>query len=344
MKSQAAVLTQCGQPLEFMDLEIPKLQEGQVLVQMKYSGICRSQLNEINGLKGPDPFLPHTLGHEGSGIVMECGQGVTKVKKDQSVILTWIKGEGIDAKGPIYRHGNLKVNSGPISTFLEYGVISENRLIPIAANIPLKEASLFGCAIPTGAGIIYNECTLSPSSTIALFGLGGIGLSALIAAAAKRAKKIIAIDVNSEKLLLAKELGATHTLLYNGKELLQAIQSLTDGQGVDFAVEAAGKQEVMEIAFKSVKDQTGLCILAGNAPKGEKIKCDPFDFIKGKRLIGTWGGRVKPDRDIPIFLKSFCPRNNELDRLISHEAPLMEINNLLFLLESGKATRTLITF
>ncbi|WP_316355792.1 zinc-binding dehydrogenase [Candidatus Neptunichlamydia sp. REUL1] len=344
MKSHAAILIECGAPLELMELEIPKLQEGQVLVQMKYSGICRTQLNEIKGLKGPDRFLPHTLGHEGSGIVVDTGPGVTKVKIDDSVILTWIKGEGIDAKGAIYQCGNLKVNSGPISTFLEYAVIAENRLIPIPSDVPLKEASLFGCAIPTGAGIIYNELTLTLDSTIALFGLGGIGLSALVAATAKKAKKIIAIDLEPAKLTLAKEFGATHTLLYNPDDLLSSLDSITDGKGIDFAVEAVGKKEVMELAFKAVKDQTGLCVLAGNVPKDTKIECDPFDFIKGKKLIGTWGGKVKPDQDIPFFLRSFYPGNNQLNRLISHESPLSEINALVSLLDSGQAARTLVTF
>ncbi|MCB1110507.1 MAG: zinc-binding dehydrogenase [Chlamydiia bacterium] len=344
MKSRAAVLTKCGDPLELMELEVPKLQEGQVLVKMQYSGICRTQLNEIKGLKGPDKFLPHTLGHEGSGIVVDIGPGVTKVKATDPVILTWIKGEGIDAKGTVYRCGNLSVNSGPISTFLEFAVIAENRLIPITSEIPLREASLFGCAIPTGAGIIYNQLDLTQDSTIALFGLGGIGLSALIAAVSKSAKQIIAIDLEPTKLTLAKELGATDTILYEPDQLLSSLQAITGQNGVDFAVEAVGKKEVMELAFKAVKDQTGVCILAGNVPKETKIECDPFDFIKGKKLFGSWGGNVKPDHDIPLFLKSFYPENQQLTRLISHEAPLDQIHSLVSLLDQGQAARTLITF
>ena len=327
-----------------MELEIPKLQEGQVLVKVKYSGICRTQLNEIKGLKGPDRFLPHTLGHEGSGVVVDIGPGVTKVKKDQNVVLTWIKGDGIDAKGTIYHANNLKVNSGPISTFLEYAIIAENRLIPIAKEISLKQASLFGCAVPTGAGIIYNELDLKKESSIALFGLGGIGLSALIAAKAKGAKQIIAIDVEKSKLELAKSFGATDTIHYHQESFTASLQAITEGKGVDFAVEAVGKKDVMESAFKSVKDSTGLCVLAGNTPKDVKIECDPFDFIKGKKLIGTWGGRVKPDRDIPYFLKDLSKQSEHLDRLISHEAPLDEINGLIQLLDTGKANRTLVSF
>ena len=146
------------------------------------------------------------------------------------------------------------------------------------------------------------------------------------------------------KLTLAKELGATHTLLYNPNDLLASLDSITDGKGIDFAVEAVGKKEVMELAFKAVKDQTGLCVLAGNVPKDTKIECDPFDFIKGKKLIGTWGGKVKPDQDIPFFLRSFYPGNKQLNRLISHESPLSEINALVSLLDSGQAARTLVTF
>ncbi|QVL57837.1 MAG: zinc-binding dehydrogenase [Simkaniaceae bacterium] len=343
MKTRAAVLVECGKPLELMELEIPKLQEGQVLVKMSYSGICRTQLNEINGLKGPDPYLPHTLGHEGSGTVYSVGPGVTKVKVADPVILTWIIGKGKGPRGTIYTSGNTKVNSGAISTFMEYSIIAENRLIPISKETPLKEASLFGCAIPTGAGIVYNELNLKENSSIAIFGLGGIGLSALIAAASKKPKMIIAIDLEPTKLEMAKELGATHTVLFDDN-LMKNIQSITEGSGVDFAVEAVGKKDVMETAFQSIKDKSGLCVLAGNVPKDTKIECDPFDFIKGKRLIGTWGGKVDPDRDIPLFLDDFLKNAKPLKKLISHEAPLEEINALISLLETGQAARTLISF
>lgn len=343
MKTRAAVLVECGKPLELMELEIPKLLDGQVLVKISYSGICRTQLNEINGHKGPDPYLPHTLGHEGSGIVHEVGPGVTKVKVGDPVILTWIRGEGKGPRGTVYTAGATKVNSGAISTFMEYSVIAENRLIPISKDTPLKEASLFGCAIPTGAGIVYNELNLRESSSIAIFGLGGIGLSSLIAAVSKKPKAIIAIDSEPKKLEMAKELGATHTILFD-ENLMNNLQSITDGTGVDFAIEAVGKKGVMETAFQSIKDKSGLCVLAGNVPKDTKIECDPFDFIKGKRLIGTWGGKVVPDRDIPLFLNAFLKNAKPLQKLISHEAPLEEINSLVRLLETGQAARTLIRF
>jgi len=343
LKTLAAVLTKLHAPLELMELELPPLREGEVLVEMKYSGICRSQLNEIKGFKGHDPYLPHTLGHEGSGIVRSIGPGITKVTEGDHVVLTWIKGEGKDATGITYSSGKTIVNSGPISTFINYAIIAENRVVPIPKTTSFKEAALYGCAIPTGSGIVFNELQITPGSSIAIFGLGGIGLSALIAAHQAGASPIIAIDTNEDKFPLAKGFGATHTLLYHPTTLKQSVLEITKG-GVDFAIEAAGVKEVMELAFQMVKDKTGLCILAGNVPSGVWIECDPFDFIKGKRLIGTWGGGVKPDRDIPEFLKRYASTSLNLHDLISHEAPLEEINTLISLLDQGKATRALIRF
>lgn len=343
MKTIAAVLTKLHAPLELMELELLPLREGEVLVEMKYSGICRSQLNEIKGFKGHDPYLPHTLGHEGSGIVRAVGSGITKVNEGDHVVLTWIKGEGKDASGITYLSGKTIVNSGPISTFINYAIIAENRVVPIPKTISLREAALYGCAIPTGSGIVFNELKIAAGSSAAIFGLGGIGLSALIAAHQAGANPIIAIDANEEKFTLARKFGATHTILYHKATLKQSVLGITTG-GVDFAIEAAGVKEVMELAFEVVKDKTGLCILAGNVPSGTRIECDPFDFIKGKRLIGTWGGGVKPDRDIPEFLKRYATTTLNLHDLISHEAPLTEINSLIDLLDQGKATRALIRF
>src|ERR1700733_5747059 len=152
MKTEAAILSKLNTPLEIWEIEIPRLLPGQVLVKMAYSGLCHSQLNEIKGLKGEDKFLPHTLGHEGSGIVESIGANVTKVKSGDPVVLTWLKGSGAEVLGTQYLSKHGTVNSGPISTFLSYAIISENRVVQIQRHMPLKEAALLGCAIPTGAG------------------------------------------------------------------------------------------------------------------------------------------------------------------------------------------------
>ena len=341
MKSKAAVLTKLNAPLELMELEIPPLKRGQVLVEMHYAGICRSQVNEIKGYKGEDRFLPHTLGHEGSGIVLEVGAGVKKVKKGDSVVLSWIKGEGDEMLGMQYQCGPLSVNSGPISTFLEKAVLSENRVIPIDCSIPLREAALFGCAIPTGAGIVYNELNITQETTLAIFGLGGIGLSSLMAARLKGAKEIIAIDKEVAKLRLAKELGATQCFLFKPKTLLEEIWEVVGKEGVDCAIESAGDQRAMELAFSLIRSK-GTSLIAGNVPQGAKISIDPFDLIKGKRLVGTWGGKVKPDRDIPFFIKEFMKKPEWLSRLIAETLPLSEINQAIKKAETGIFSRMLI--
>ena len=179
---KAAVLYETGKPLVVQsDIEIPKLNHGQVLVKLLFSGVCRSQVMEVRGGRGDDPWLPHLLGHEGSGIVVDVGEGVTKVKKDDEVILGWLKGEGLDAPGAKYKYGNQVINSGRVTTFCNYSVVSESRLVKKPADLPFDTAVLFGCALPTGAGMVLNELKPSKEQTAVVLGLGGIGLSALMA-------------------------------------------------------------------------------------------------------------------------------------------------------------------
>lgn len=343
MKTTAAVLKEINRPLQIEEMTIPPLKKGQVLVELAYSGICHSQLNEIHGLKGKDKFLPHTLGHEGSGIVLEIGPDVTKVKPGNHVVLTWIKGSGHDVPSTQYsiKDGGI-VNSGAISTFMTHAVISENRLVPITKEMPLKEAALLGCAIPTGAGIVMNNCHVQPGQSVAVFGCGGIGLSAILAAKMVGAAAIIAVDIRAEKLTQAKEIGATHIIDASRQVVFDAIQSITGGQGVDFAIEAAGQKIAMEAAFKSVKDQGGLCILAGNLPVGQNISIDPFDLVKGKRIIGTWGGETDPDRDIVDYVQKYLIGKLKLDLFTSNIIKLNDINQALESFNKGNVNRVLI--
>lgn len=340
--TEAAVLVTTGQPLRLMMLELPTLKPGQVLVDVAFSGVCHSQLNETRGLKGGDRFLPHTLGHEGSGTVAAIGEGVTKVQVGDRVVLTWIKGTGADVPSTTYRSESGLINSGAISTFMRRTVTCESRLVPIPATMPLREAALLGCAIPTGAGIIVNTMDTQPGQTVAIFGVGGIGMSAVLAAAMRKAAMIITVDVIDTKLQQARRLGATHTINAHSEDPVQAIAGLTDGKGVDYAVESAGRLETMEQAFRSVRDGGGLCVLAGNLPHGEKIALDPYDLIRGKRIVGTWGGETRPDTDIPRYADAFLAGEMKLDLLITHTYPLQDINQALDDLELGKIGRALI--
>lgn len=340
--TQAAVLFETSKPLRLCTLALPDLKPGQVLVKIAYSGVCHSQLNEMRGLKGPDKNLPHTLGHEASGVVEDIGPGVTKVKIADSVVLSWIKGKGMEASSTVYQSNGREINSGAISTFMNYAVVSENRVVPISRMVPFREAVLLGCAIPTGAGIIFNTAKVQSESSVAIFGVGGIGLSAILAAKIAGASTIIAIDVVEQKLELAKKVGATHAIFAAPQKLEVDVMQITKGKGVDYAIEASGKREAMETAFKIVKDQGGLCVLAGNLPHQEKISIDPFDLIKGKRIIGTWGGETQPDYDIPLYVDLYLKGKLKLDDLITHEYRLEQINEAFTDLEKGKVGRALI--
>lgn len=345
MKTTAAVLTEINKPLQIEELTIPPLKKGQVLVEVAYSGICHSQLNEIHGLKGEDKFLPHTLGHEGSGIVVEIGSDVTKVKPGDQVVLTWIKGSGHDVPSTKYsRKDGSIVNSGTISTFMTHAVISENRLVPITKEMPLKESALLGCAIPTGAGIVLNTAHVQPGQSVAVFGCGGIGLSVILAAKMVGASVIIAIDIREQKLTEAKKIGATHIIDASRQTVFDTIHSITGGQGVDFAIEAAGNRMTMEAAFKSVKDKGGLCILAGNLPAGHNISIDPFDLIKGKRIIGTWGGETDPDQDIQLYVSMYLEKKLNLHLIPVSFYGLEQINLAVKSLEDGNIGRAIIEY
>ncbi|MBI4541807.1 MAG: zinc-binding dehydrogenase [Gemmatimonadetes bacterium] len=337
--TEAAVLFELGAPLRLVELELPAPRPGQLLVDVAYSGICHTQLLEARGKRGPDRFLPHTLGHEGSGVVADVGSGVTKVRPGDGVVLSWLKGSGLDVASTVYRSDAGPVNSGAISTFMRRTITCENRVTPVPAALSLRAAALLGCAIPTGFGIVFNTARVEPGATVAVYGLGGIGLSAVLGARLAGASRIIAVDVVEAKLAAAIELGATDGVDASRTDVRAAIQELTEGRGVDCAIEAAGRRESMESAFRSTRYNGGMCVLAGNLPAGQTIAIDPMDLIRGRRILGTWGGETVPDRDIPRYARLCLSGALELEKLISHEYPLADVNVGLDELESGRLTR-----
>ncbi|WP_447968283.1 zinc-binding dehydrogenase [Nitrospira sp. M1] len=340
--TQAAVLFDPHTPLSLLTLSLPILKPEQLLVQIAYSGVCRTQLLEMQGMKGPDRFLPHTLGHEGSGVVLDIGSAVKKVKPGDHVVLSWIKGAGGEVAATQYESEKGWINSGAISTFMTHTVTCENRVSQIPNTMPLREAALLGCAVPTGAGILFNTVRMQPGSSVAVFGLGGIGLSAVMAARCMKAKSIIAVDIYDHKLEHARNIGATHTINVRISDVKKEILSMTNGRGVDYAIEAVGSREAMENAFSAVRLNGGLCVLAGNVSHGETISIDPFDLIKGKRLIGTWGGETLLERDVRLYIEKYLSGDLPLGQLITHEHPLEEINQVVQAMESGDVGRALI--
>jgi|SRR5579883_21407 len=342
MRTDAAVLLEVNQPLALLPLDMPELRPGQVLVEVAYSGVCHSQLHEVRGRRGPDRFLPHTLGHEGSGTVLAVGSNVTKVKPGDRIVLTWIRGEGAEVPSTTYSSQLGTVNSGAISTFMRHTITCENRVVPVPSEMPLREAALLGCALPTGAGVVMNTAAPQPGNSLVVFGAGGIGLSAVLAAHLLEASPLIVVDVVEQKLECARRLGATHTVNACHCDPVSAILEFTAGRGADYAVEAAGRRESMEAAFRCVRDRGGLCILAGNLPQGEQISLNPFDLIRGKRIVGSWGGDTVPDRDVPRYARLFQEGKLPLADLISRDYPLEGVNEALADLEGGRVARALI--
>ncbi len=343
-KMKAAILYEQNKPLIIEELTLPELKEGQVRVKIAASGLCHSQLNEIKGRKGPDKYLPHTLGHEGAGVVEEIGAKVTKVKKGDRVVLSWIKGTGINAAPPNYLCGDNKINSGQLSTFNEYTITAENRVTLIKKEIPLDLASLLGCAVLTGMGSVMNIAKVKPGQTVAVFGAGGIGLSAIHAAAISSAAKIIAVDIIETKLNLAKELGATHVIDANKVDVVKTIKELTDGKGLDHAIESAGLGQTMEQAFEAVRNGGGKAIMVGNLPAGHKIAIDPFALICGKQIVGSWGGDTDPDKDIPKYVDLYLSGKLKLEKMLTHRFTLGQINEAFTQLEKGEMGRAIIEF
>ena len=342
---KAAVLFHLNKPLKVKtDIECGSPGPGQVLVKLAYSGVCHSQLMEVRGRRGPDAYLPHLLGHEGTGKVLEVGEGVSKIKPNDLVVLGWIKGSGLDGGGVRYRCACMPqgINAGGVTTFNEYALVSENRIVPLPAGVPLDVGVLFGCAVPTGAGIITNDLRPAPGSSIAVFGLGGIGMSALMATMLFECAKVIAVDVSADKLSLARSFGATHTIDATQTDPVSEIRALTGGLGVDYAVEASGQVSVIEQAFESVRRGGGVCVFASHPEHGKRISIDPYELICGKQIRGSWGGGSNPDRDIPMFAKLYLEGTLPLEKLITRRYSLEAVNEALDDLEHHRVGRPLI--
>ena len=341
MKTTAAVLVETRQPLVLAELEIPPLKPGQVLVEIAYSGVCHTQLLECRGHRGNDPYLPHCLGHEGSGRVLDVGPDVTRCRPGDRVLLSWIKANGISVPNTLYDWNGRKVNAGGVTTFALHSVISEDRVSVLPDEIDFRDAALLGCAVPTGMGAVFNTASPKPGQSIAVFGTGGVGLCSVAAAAIAELTPVIAVDVSASRLKIARELGATHCVDATRTDPVEEVTRICPG-GADFAVEASGRPEVMVQALQSVRNQGGAAVIVGNAHHGEHIPLDPRELNHGKRLLGTWGGDNQPDRDFPRYCELISTGRLSLDPLVTRTYELSEINQALDDLEGRRVPRPVI--
>ena len=369
IRSRAAVAFAAGQPLSIEEVHVDGPQAGEVLVKIVATGVCHTDAYTLSGAD-PEGLFPSILGHEGGGIVMEVGAGVTSVKPGDHVTPLYTpecgqckfcksgktnlcqairatQGQGLMPNGssrfsldgkPLYHYMGT-------STFAEYTVLPEISLAKINPNAPLDKVCLLGCGVTTGIGAVNNTAKVEPGSTVAVFGLGGIGLAVILGAVMAKAERIIAIDVNPSKFDMAKKFGATDCI--NPKDYDQSIQEvivdLTDG-GVDYSFECIGNTKVMRSALECCHKGWGESVIIGVAGAGEEIATRPFQLVTGRVWRGTAFGGVKGRSELPGMVDKFMEGHIPLDDFVTHTMPLNEINKAFDLMHEGKSIRSVILF
>jgi Zn-dependent alcohol dehydrogenase len=340
---KAAILTELKKPLIIGDITIPELTFGQVLVRIVSTGICGSQIGEIDGKKGPDRFLPHLLGHEASGVVEKTGPCVSKVKEGDHVILHWRQGSGIQSPTPKYIWGDRTVNAGWVTTFQEKAVVSENRMTVIPIDSDMEIAALYGCAVTTGFGSVLNDAGLSIGKSVIVFGAGAVGLCAIQGAKLVSAYPVIAVDILDTKLAMAKQSGATHTVNSSDPSFKNMLQTLTDNKGVDAVIETTGIGSLIECAYQ-LTSASGTTVLVGVPSHDTITQIDTMPLHFGKKITGSHGGATNPDVDIPCYLRAQNAGYFDLKHMITHRFTLDTINDAIEMTRSGKAGRCIINF
>jgi S-(hydroxymethyl)glutathione dehydrogenase/alcohol dehydrogenase len=314
IKFKAAYLRSINKDLEINEIYFEgPLKVGQVLVKLSYSGICGKQLDEIRGVHGEDKYLPHLLGHEGVGSIVDIGPGVKKVKISDRVILHWMKGSGIESEPPIYKLNNEIINAGWVTTFNEYAVVSENRITKFEGE-EKPEYCLLGCAIPTALGMVFNDLNAKPYNKICIIGAGGVGSFVLQALKLTAIESITVIDKSELALELAKNLNADNILSMDDSNLTKKIDVITNGKGFDKTIITTGNKLAIEFGVEITRTP-GETILMGVPKHDEKISVNANNVMHKKNLIGNLGGSIIPERDIPAYL--YLLENGKIDTQLS---------------------------
>lgn len=344
----AAVLEKLKKPLVIHKLEVPKLEFGQVLVELKYSGICGRQLQEINGDKGKDNFLPHLMGHEGGGIVKRVGFGVSKCNIGDHVVLHWRESKGIQSKFPKYKSltkKNILIGGGLVTTFNDQAVVSENRITVVPKSIPFNTCALLGCSLTTSLGLVNNEAKIKIGQSVLIFGSGSVGLSLIEACKMISAYPITIVDIKNKKLDFAKKIGATHTINYNYPEFEEKIKKIFGSNGPEVIIDTVGTSKIINTSY-TILSKRGKLVLVGQ-PKYKKsiILKNASSNFQGKKIFDSEGGGTIPDIDIPRYARLIDSNKFNFNQIITNTTSLKNINKTIRDIRDGKNLgKTLIKF
>lgn len=369
MKSRAAVAIEAGKPLIIEQIDVQGPKQGEVLVRMVATGVCHTDAYTLSGAD-PEGIFPSILGHEGGGIVEEVGPGVTSVAVGDHVIplytpecgqckfclsgktnlcqaIRTTQGQGLmpDGSSRFSMGGKTLFHYMGTSTFSEYTVLPEIALAKINKAAPLDKVCLLGCGITTGIGAVLNTAKVEPGSSVAVFGMGGIGLSVVQGAVLAKAERIIVIDINDDKFEMAKMLGATDCI--NPKDYDAPIQDviveLTDG-GVDYSFECIGNTDVMRSALECCHKGWGESVIIGVAGAGQEISTRPFQLVTGRVWRGTAFGGVKGRSQLPDYVEQYLKGEIKVDEMVTHTMGLQDINKAFDLMHQGESIRSVIVF
>lgn len=342
MKTKAAILVEQRAPLVLDEVEVPVLKFGQVLVEVAATRICGSQLGEIDGVKGPDQWLPHLLGHEGGGTVLEVGPEVSYVKVGDRVVLHWRPGTGLQPKPAVYQWNGKTVNSGAVTTFNQFSVVAENRVTPVPADTDFELCCLLADTLTTGFGTITNDARVRIGESVVVIGCGGIGLGAVLGASLAGAFPVIAVDLFEHKLQRAKEFGATHALNSTQVNFREAVEEILKGKA-DVVIDGTGNPAVLQEAL-ALTASKGRCVGIGVMPWNKTVSINTLQFHFGKMLTGSEGGASQPAEDIPRLLRMIRHGRFHPAGMVSHRLKLENINEGITRMRSGETVHSIIHF
>ena len=362
---KAAVLYEPKQPLVLEEVELDEPQAGEVLVKIGAAGICRSDRHFMHG--DAPIALPVVLGHEGAGTVERVGPGVSSVRPGQQVILSFVPACGrcrscwegnpqvcdnhmatgpnmFDGTCRLHKGGQSIHHMGKVACFAEYAVVPEAGCVPTEAPIPMDKAALIGCCVPTGVGAVINSAKVTPGSSVAVVGCGGVGLNVIMGAALMNAARIIAVDVRESQLEFAMKFGATHSVNAADRDPVAQVKEITGGRGADFTFEVVGAADTIRAAY-DMAAKSGTVTLVGIAPFGAEAPLNAVDMVRMEKTVrGTYYGSTRARVDMPKMAELYRLGKLNLDDLVSRHYTLDQVNEAYDDMDQGEIGRGVIVF